>query len=382
MLKTHAKRPLRVLHVLGSLNRGGVERWLIELARHIDRRIVQFDFVVHGPQTGVYETEIQELGCNVFRCMPVSNPFLYSRRFLKLLRSHGPYDVVHSHVHNFSGLVMCLAKIGGVPGRVCHSHIDEAYLRPRWSSLRRLYARGAQELIRRFASSGIAVSGDAAADLFGPNWKLDHRWDVFPCAIDLRSYFHAVDRVTVRRALSIPDNAFLIGHVGRFVPQKNHRFLIEVAESLSRRRSEAIFMFVGDGPLRAEIEHAASKIGVDNVRFLGARDDIPELLGAMDLFVFPSFFEGTPLAVIEAQASGLDCIVANHLPEELEAVPQRVLRLPLQVQLWTEKLCDFEIESDRRTANREGAARILAAGNFDIGHSLDVLLQHYEQQVN
>lgn len=373
-------RPLRVLHVLGGLNRGGVERWLIELTRHIDRRIVQFDFVVHEPQRGTYESEIRDLGGQVFRCMPPANPILYSFRFLELLRRQGPYDVVHSHVHSFSGLIMCIAKIAGVPRRVSHSHTVQASQRKQWSGMRHLYVRGTQGLIRCFASSGIAVSGESAADLFGSDWNLDRRWEVFPCAIDLTTYYRTTDSSAVRRALSLPESAFLIGHIGRFVPLKNHSFLLEVAESVARRRPDAMFLFVGEGPLRGEIERRASKLGLGNVRFVGPRDDIPSLLAAMDLFVFPSLFEGVPLAVVEAQATGLDCIVASHLPVELEAMPQMVHRLPLQAQLWADALCEFRIAPGRRTANREAAALTLAASNFNIDRSLEVLLQHYQRQ--
>jgi glycosyltransferase involved in cell wall biosynthesis len=379
--KKHIERPLRVLHVLGGLNRGGVERWLIELARRLDRRTIQFDFVVHEPQSGVYESEIRDLGSQVLRCMPPSNPLVYSRRFLGLLRRHGPYDVVHSHVHCFSGLIMYIAKIAGVPGRVSHSHTIEASQRKQCSALRHVYVRGAQELIRRFASSGIACSNEAAADLFGADWNLDHRWDVFPCGIDLTSFYVHFDRSTIRRKLSIPDNAFLIGHVGRFAREKNHSFLLEVCQAVSIRRPEAMFLFVGDGPLRPEIEQKAADMGLGNIHFLGARDDIPALLAAMDVFVFPSHCEGLPLAAVEAQAAGLDCIVASHLPWELDAMPQLVHRLPLQAQLWAEALCEFRIESGQRSANRASAAQTLTASNFNIDRSLDRLLQHYERQL-
>jgi glycosyltransferase involved in cell wall biosynthesis len=378
---TQGRRPLRVLHVLGGLNRGGVERWLIELARHLDRRIVQFDFVVHDPQEGAYESEIRALGSRVFRCIPPANPILYSRRFLDLLHRHGPYDVVHSHVHCFSGLIMCIAKIAGVPGRVSHSHTIEDSQRKKRSRLRQLYVWAAQQLIRRFASSGIAVSGEAAADLFGSNWSDDRRWQVFPCAFDLSGYYCTVDRTAVRRELLIPESAFLIGHVGRFTPAKNHRFLLEVAEVVAKHRPDALFLFVGEGPLLVEIERKALQIGLENVRFLGARDDIPALLAAMDLFVFPSLYEGVPLAVIEAQASGLDCMVTSYLTTELDVVPQLVHRLPLKAQLWADALCEIRFDCGRRTENRKGSALTLAVSDFNIDRSLDRLLQHYEDQL-
>lgn len=373
-------RPLRVLHVLGALNRGGVERWLLELSRRIDRRSVQFDFAVHDPLPGVFEPEIRGLGCHVLRCRAPHVPPVHSGQLLRALLRQGPYDVVHSHIHFYSGLVLSVARAAGVPGRIAHSHVAHSPDVVHLSPVRRIYSVSARELIRRFASSGIAVSSDAASELFGPSWRSDPRWEVLPCAIDLSCFCNGDHgALRIRRELGIRDDAFVVGHVGRFDLQKNHDFILEVALHLMDRRPEAVVLFVGDGTLRHGIESKAARMRLRNVCFAGGRDNVPALLGTMDAFIFPSLYEGVSLALLEAQAAGLDCIVARHLGTEQIAVPQLVRRLPLHIPTWVDTVCAMKSAPAQRASKRKVALRCLNRSPFNIDRCLEFLLQHYER---
>ncbi|HYE26165.1 MAG TPA: glycosyltransferase family 1 protein [Clostridia bacterium] len=308
---------IRVLHVLGGLNRGGAETWLVQVMRSIDRSQYQFDFLVHSSEEGAYDNEVRELGGRILPCLGYRNPMLYARNFLRVLRTHGPFDVVHSHVHHFSGLVMLLAKLGGVPCRIIHSHT--AHVEPRAPLARSMYLRLMKQMAWKFSTCGIAVSSKAAGSLFPPAWQRDGKWTLLPIGIDLEPFSRPVDAESIRASLGIPSDAFVVGHVGRFVEAKNHRFLIRVAAELVAAEPKSVLLLVGDGPLRPEIEELVLKNGLTrHVVFTGNRADVPALMmGAMDVFVLPSLYEGFSLAVLEAQAAGLPVVASAEVPADV-----------------------------------------------------------------
>jgi glycosyltransferase involved in cell wall biosynthesis len=315
----------RVLHVLGRLDHGGVESWLVGLAGGVDRGRVQLDFVVHDRRPGALEAAVVARGCRVHVC-PLGPG--YPSRLRRILRTHGPYDVVHSHVHHFSALVLAVARLAGVPIRVAHSHSDTRAGDARAPLPRRAYLALASLLLRATSTARVAASGAAAAALFGARWRTDPAVRVVHCGIDLARYGRSGDGV--RRELGIPAEALLLGHVGRLAPPKNHPFLLEVMAEVARREPRAHLLLVGGGPLEARLRSlAAARDLSGRVHFAGPRDDVPRLLAAMDLFVFPSLWEGMPLGLVEAQASGLPCLVSDSITPEATVVPELVVRLPL-----------------------------------------------------
>lgn len=322
------QRPLKVLHALGAFDPGGVETWLLGVLKSCDRERIEFDFCTFGQEPGVYAQEVEGLGARILRC-PVSGNFLsFRRRFRRILRE-GRYDVVHSHVHFFSGALVRWAKAEGVPMRIAHSHTSRD---DRPDTLpRRYYRRAMKSWIRRYATHGLAASRPAAAELFGEHWEEDKRFGVLHYGIDFGPFRGPVIREQVRSEIGLPPDAPVVGHVGRFVPAKNHHFLLEIAGELLKIRRDVHFLFVGDGPLRPEIEARSRAMGLSaNVHFPGSRSDVPRLMrGAMDVFVFPSLWEGLPVALIEAQAAGLPCSICNTVPEEVVFWPESVGFLPL-----------------------------------------------------
>ncbi len=336
---------MKILQVVGSLDRGGAETWLIQILNHIDRREYAMDFLVHTTQPGALDKQAMKLGARIIPCLPCLNdghPLRYARNFRRILRECGPYDCVHSHIHHSSGYILTLAAMMGVPVRIAHSHNDTSAVDKTYSLPRRVYFSAMDVLIRRFATIGIAVSRSAAPSLFSESWTSDSRWRLCPLGIDLQPFTMAVDARMLRAELGIAPDSFVVGNVGRFAEQKNHRFLVEIAEYLVRMEPTAVFLLVGDGPLKPEIEALVRERGLSaNFIFLGARPDIPRLMiGAMDCFLFPSSYEGLGLVVWEAQAAGLACLISDAVPAEATVATTLVRRLSLAApaEAWAKEL--------------------------------------------
>jgi glycosyltransferase involved in cell wall biosynthesis len=194
--------------------------------------------------------------------------------------------------------------------------------------------------IARHATLGLGASRKALASLFGPVWETDPRWRVFYCSIDLTPFQSLIDSVAVRTELGIPADGFVIGHVGRFYEQKNHLFLVDIAAEIAKREPRMRLLLVGDGTLRPNIEQKVAEMGLtDHVIFAGTRLDVPRLmLGAMDVFLFPSLYEGLGLVLIEAQVAGLPCIFSDVVPAEADVVKPLMRRLFLSqpASAWAE----------------------------------------------
>jgi glycosyltransferase involved in cell wall biosynthesis len=371
---------LRVLHVVGGMNRGGIETWLMHVLRQADRGRCRMDFVVHTDRPCAYDDEIRALGGRILPC-PAPNrtpPWGYSRAFRRLLAEHGPYDVVHSHLHFYGGNVLRLAHKAGVPVRIAHSHCDVSSAEARGGVLRRGYRGLMRHWVRRHATAGLAASRLAAADLFGPAWESDPRWRIFYCGIDL-SPFHEADAAALRPNLGQPEGAFVIGHVGRFAEQKNHAFLVEIAAEVAHRDPQMHLLLVGEGELRAAVEEQVRRAGLaGRVTFAGARPDVPRLmLHAMDVFVLPSLYEGLPVVGLEAQAAGLPLVTSDAVTPEVARVPHLVRRLPLSApaSAWADAV--LAARDGRRDAARREALAIMAGGPFDIRASVRELERLY-----
>ncbi len=336
---------MRILHVLGKLDRGGAETWLVQVLRHIDRQKYQMDFLVHTTEPGAYDEEVRGLGSRIIPCLRPSSPATYARNFRRVLREYGPYDVVHSHVHHYSGYVLMLAAMCGVPVRIAHSHNDTRFAEATAGLSRQTYLRAMRELIRTACTNGLAVSSEAGQDLFGGHWQDSDHLQLQHLGIDLSRFEIEVDKMQVRSSLNIPEDAFVIGHVGRFSGQKNHAFLVEIAREVIARHQSAIFLLVGEGALRLAIEQKVKECSLqDHFVFAGSRADVPVLMkGAMDLLLFPSLYEGLPITLVEAQAAGLRCLVSDRISKEAEVLPGFVHQMALSDSpaQWAIRLLDL-----------------------------------------
>lgn len=376
------RRSIRILQVVGGMNRGGIETWLMYILRYIDRDRFRIDFLVHTTQPCAYDDEIRALGSKIIPCLHPSQPWLYARNFKRVLREHGPYDVVHSHVHHYTGYVLRLAQQAGVPVRIAHSHSDTSQLQAKARLLRRGYLKLMTQWIARHATVGLAASRKAAVALFGPAWDADPRWQLLHCGIDMALFQDLVDPVAIRAELGIPPDAFVIGHVGRFVELKNHTFLVDIAAKVTMREPRTHLLLVGDGPLRPALEQNVAQLGLtDRVVFVGLRPDVPRLmLGAMDVFIFPSVYEGLPLVLLEAQAAMLPCIFSDVITEEVEVVKPLMRRMCLSqpASAWVEAV--LAMRSAATTITQADTLAIVENSPFNIAYSVKALKEIYKDE--
>ena len=362
--------PRKILHVIHRAGRGGIESAVMQVFRRIDRARYAFDFAVRTAEPGAYDDEIRELGGRIRVCPHHRNPLAFARRLRGILTGDGPYAAVHSHLEHYTGIVLPVAAAAGVPVRIAHIHNDRSG-EPA-SALRRGYRRLMQASTLRFATLGFAPSAGAARFLFGPRWRADGRWRIQPYGLDLVPFRQSPDRARLRAALGIPPDAVVLGHVGRFDPQKNHSLLLRIIEGWLALEPGARALLVGDGALRAEIMAAATRAGIaPRIVFTGVRADVPDLmLAAMDVFVFPSRYEGLGLVLIEAQAAGLPCVISDVVPPEAAVLPDRVRRLALDapIDAWA-----AAIQAALRLGRDAGAAARLERGP----HAIDAAVEAY-----
>lgn len=370
---------IRILHTVGGLTSGGIPGWLLEVRRHLDPAEFCFDFFTQETDP-FYRNSILVSRGRILDAPPVKSIVSYTRELRRVLRACGPYDVVHSHLDGHSGRVLREAARCGVGVRIAHSHSTRE-TEPGLSMAHRIYFAMNKRLVRKHATCGLACSQPAAISGFGRQWASDNRWKVLHCGIDLRPFEIREDRAAVRAELGIPADAFVVGHVGCFVPCKNHQFLIEVARETALREPRTVFLLIGEGPLCRTARESVAASGLSkSVMFMGVRRDVPRLLtNAMDAFVFPSRTEeGLGLAVIEAEAAGLPCVISGIIPTEADVLPTLTHRLSVSEPpaRWAEEL----LKPRTAPLHLRESLRAVAASDFNIVHSAAALARVYQQQ--
>jgi glycosyltransferase involved in cell wall biosynthesis len=347
--------------------------------RNIDRDRFQMDFLVHTTEPCPYDDEVRALGSKIIPCLNPAKPWLYARNFKRILHEYGPYDIVHSHVHNFSGYVLWLAKQAGIGVRIAQSHNDTSSVQAKAGWYRRLYLALTEWWVDRYATVGLGVSYKAAASLFGSTWLTDPRRQILYPSIDLTPFQSPVNSVAIRTELGLPADAFAIGHVGRFMEQKNHLFLLEIVAEVAKRKPKMRLLLIGDGSLRPEIEQKVIQLGLtDHIIFAGLRPDVPNLmLGAMDVFLLPSFYEGLPLVLLEAQAAGLPCIFSDVITEEVDIVKPLLQRISLSksASIWAEAV--MSARSSASAISQRDALAVVENSPFNIAASVKKLTEVY-----
>ena len=309
--------PRRVLHVVGRMDRGGIERWLVEVFRRSDRGRFAHEVVVREDGQHAFFPELAALNIPIHYCPGHPDPVAFARSFVGLLRRRPAFDVVHSHLDLFTGFIIFLARFAGVPVRIAHIHNDYS-LTDRTSGWRhRAYVAIMRWLVARFATQGLAVSAAAANYFFGARWQQKRHRQILAPGVDLAPLRRRTQDNLRREELGIPAAAWVIGTTGRLVPQKNQALLIEAMTSVRKQIPQAVLVIAGAGPLAPSLQARAAELGLTSaIRLLGSREDVPQLLtGVFDAFVFPSLFEGLGLSIVEAQAAGLPCVISTAVPD-------------------------------------------------------------------
>ena len=374
--------PIRILNVIGRMDRGGIETLIMNVYRHIDRSQVQFDFLAHyGKENADYNAEIRELGGRIYE-MPVIKTtekthyekfFAYRRALKQFFREHPEYRVIHGHMTNTAAIYMPIAKKQGkVTCCIAHSHSTETH-----KTVSRLTALGTDLLrrpIRRISTDYFSCSEAAALWLFRQEDLDAGRVTVIKNGVDVERFrFNEEIRDRLRRELGVEDKT-VIGHVGRFFAQKNHTRLLDIFAAYHRANPNSVLLLVGEGELQEAARKKVDALGLtDHVRFLGLRADVEQLLQAFDLFLMPSLYEGMPVVGVEAQASGLPMVVSDTVTPELDVTGRvRFVSLTCSPEEWAAAM-DEMLAAFPRTDTTEALRR----SGYDIETTAAFLQEFY-----
>lgn len=345
---------IRVLQVATYMGRGGLESMIMNYYRHIDREKVQFDFLVHRQERAAFDDEIESLGGRIYRLprlVPWSKSYLTALN--QFFEEHPEYKIVHVHQDCLSSVILKVAAQHNIPVRIAHSHNSSQDKNLKYP-VKLWYKR----FIPQYATNLFACGKDAGDWMFG-----GASYQIINNAIDVAAYtYDPTKRQEMRRQLGL-ENDFTIGHVGRFNQPKNHPFLIDIFAALLKKEPNAVLLLVGGGEGMSQIREKAQKLGIaEHVHFLGVRSDVADLMQAMNVFVFPSLYEGLPVTMVEAQAAGLPCIISDKVPPECILTEGLVDVLPLSAEpeIWAAKI--LEKKNLPRTDHRNE----IAAHGFDI----------------
>lgn len=364
--------PIRVLQVIGIMNRGGAETMIMNLYRKIDRSKVQFDFIENSSESATFDDEIESLGGRIYRCPHFNgkNYFQYKKWWNDFFKQHkGEYHIIHGHLGSTAAIYLKIAKKNGL-FTIAHSHNTKSNI-----SLGSMVYRLFSFRTRFIADYFFACSRQAGVDRFGKKVIDSNNYKTFNNAIDTSVFkYDSIIRKDIRKELDIRENEIVVGHVGRFESQKNHEFLIDVFEKLLCNHNNSRLVMVGDGILRKRIEDKLIELDIDNnVVFTGVRSDVNDLLQAMDVFVFPSLYEGFGIVLIEAQTSGLPCIVSDKVASDGLIIDDliSVMSLNQSAEEWAQ-----HIISRLGEKRHDRTAEIKTAG-YDISTTSKELMDFY-----
>ena len=332
-------KQIRVLHILYSMNRGGAETMIMNYYRHVNREIIQFDFIISEPNLCHYEDEILLLGGQIYR-VPIfsKSPFSYIREINHFFKTHKEYQIVHAHTSAKNSIPLGIAKWNKIPVRICHSHNikNEKGIYGIMKSVLKLF-------IKLTATDFMACSVNAGEWLYGKNF-FNKNGILIKNVIDAIQFnFNPEIREQIRENNGW-NSVNIIGHVARFDHQKNHEFVIDLFENIHKVKTNTILLLIGDGILKKKIEEKVSVLHLENsVFFKGIVNNISDYMQVMDVFILPSLYEGLPLTLIEAQASGLKCVVSKDVISDECNITGLVTFVSLKetLNIWT----DFVISS-------------------------------------
>lgn len=306
---------IKIAQVVGKWVGGGVEKFLMNYYRTIDKDKVQFDFIIDSDSTVVPpKEEIEKMGGRVIEIPPYQKIFNYTKELKKVLKENN-YQIVHSHLNALSVFPLYCAWKMNIPVRIAHSHSTTN--KKEWK--KNIIKNFLKPFSKIFATDYFACSEHAARWLFGNKTYEKGDVTVIHNAIDINKFkYNSKIRNKVREEFKL-QNKVVLGHVGRFVKQKNHEFLIDIFYEFQKEQENSVLLLIGEGPLEVKVKEKVKKKGLEKkVFFLGIREDVNTLMQIMDCFVFPSLYEGLGIVLIEAQTSNLSCIVSKEVPKEVK----------------------------------------------------------------
>lgn len=370
---------IRVAQILGKMNGGGAEQVVMNYYKAADREKVQFDFYLFKGSKYVPVEEIKAMGGRLFVLPTFRHPLKYLKTLRKLL-SENKYGIMHCHLSTLSFLPLLAGKQAGVPVRILHNHSTSGGAREWHRNLAKLILK---PFARMFATDYFACSEYAARWMYGSRAAIPlsegdipgahKRVRIMPNAIDTEKYrFSQEKRKEIRKELKIPEKTLVFGHIGRFCPQKNQSFLLDIFKEIAAQKKNCRLVMAGTGEDMELIQAQASAAEIsDHVIFAGQRGDADKLYSAFDCFLLPSNYEGLPVVGVEAQCAGLSCILSDRMTKETR-ITGTAQFLPLgNARDWAcAALCCAGLR------NRNAAAEVAAAG-YDINQEAAKLTEFY-----
>lgn len=368
--------PIRILHVLGKMNLGGAESRTMDLYRHVDRNRVQFDFLVHTNETCYFDSEIEKLGGHIY-CVPrfrIYNYFSYRKALKDFFKVHNSFRAVQGHMTSTASIYLPIAKKAGIPITIAHARsagVDQGFKGKFTLWIRRKLAQKADYLFTCSEIAGRAVFGDQAVD--------QGKTTFIPNAIDCSSFsYNEKKRLEIRQELGI-EKKYVIGHVGRFHYAKNHEYLLQIFAQLCRMKEEKtnkdyVLLLLGEGNRMEGIKELAGQLGVlDQVIFLGNKANVYDYYQAMDYFVYPSRFEGLPGTMVEAQASGLRCLMSDSICREVVVTNLvKTMNISESPEAWARYIMQ-SIDYERVSHVKE-----MQEAGFDVSAQAEKMMNFYE----
>ena len=367
-----AKDKIKVIHVLGKLQMGGAETLVMNIYRNIDRSKIQFDFIVHGDEIGDYEEEILKMGGKIYRVPKYKgyNHFEYKKSWNIFFKEHPEYKIIHCHIRSTASIILKIAKKYGLK-TISHSHSTS-----NGKGVSSLVKYFFQKNIPQYADYLFACSKKSAQWLYGNKLFSSNKCFIINNAIDFNKFaFNDSFRKEIRKKYNISDESFVVGHVGRFDKVKNHHFIIDII-SKTKKDKNIVYMLCGDGPLKEEIKSIVeSKKMSRNVIFVSSTSEIYKYYSAFDLFILPSLYEGLGMVLIEAQYSGLKCVVSPFIPSESKVSDNYIIK-DLSVDLWSEFILTKTI------SKRKCVSLYAAINDYDINSICKYLENFYLERNN
>ncbi len=351
---------IRVLHSVSNMDRAGIETMLMNYYRHIDREKVQFDFLCNKKKPGAYDDEVKELGGRIFHS-PGLNPAKLPRymKYMKnLFAEHPEYKIVEAHNGAFGVYALHGAKLGNVPVRIYHAHgaaITNDWKKP----LKLICLKFLPGNMTHHYTCGIA----AARCYFGDAIVEAGDYEFIPNAIEVSRFtYNESIRAHIRKEYNL-EGRHVLGHVGRFMAQKNHTFLLDVFAEVVKKDPLATLVLLGDGELMDTIKEKASNLGIsDKVIFVGNVGNANEWYQAFDMFILPSIWEGLPVVGVEAQAADLPCIFSDNITREIGLSNKAsFIALDAPVEDWVKAIVDGFSMTDRTDRSK-----LIRDNNYDI----------------
>lgn len=364
------KEPIRVASVIGRYIGGGVEAVTINYYRNIDKNKVQLDFICDEDSTNIPYEEIEKMGGKVIIIPSYSKPFKYHKALKRVLKE-GNYKIIHSNINTLSVFSLFAAKCAGVPVRIAHSHSTTNKKEKKKNLMKQIL----RPFSKVFATDYMCCSELAGRWLFGNKEYDKGNIYLLNNAIDLDKFkYNESLRKKKRKELGIKDDTLVIGHIGRFVAQKNHDFLIDIFNEIHKKNNNSILLLAGQGPLMEDIKNKVKDLNLeDSVKFLGQRNDANELYQAFDVFLLPSLYEGLPVVGVEAQAAGLLCYLSDDMTKETKVLDiTKFMSLNNTPEEWADNILD-----DVKKYKRIDTSKEMTAKNFNIKEEAKKLEKYY-----